>query len=254
MAQLPLVPLAVITGASGGIGAATVRRLSADGFDVLLLARSGTALEKIARAEGGESNRRIPLVCDVTRSEDVDRVAAKIENLTSGPVVLVNNAGTMGAIGSFGDVDFNAWSQAVDINLSGAARITQACLPFLTARPGSAVVNISSGACYKPMKGWSAYCTSKAGLAMFTQMLHLEYGDRFPTYGFQPGLVDTDMQMRIRASGTNEISAIPQSDLLPPDDPATIISWLGQDLPTDLAGMEFRADDRSIRLRAGLKG
>lgn len=250
MAQLPL---AVVTGASGGIGAATVRRLSADGFDVLLLARSRTALEKIARAECGESNRRIPLACDVTRSDDVHRVAAKIESLTSGPVVLINNAGTIGQIGSFGDVDFNAWSQAVDINLSGAARIAQACLPFLTDRPGSAVVNISSGASGKPMKGWSAYCASKAGLAMFTQMLHLEYGDRFPTYGFQPGLVDTDMQARIRASGMNEISAIPQSVLLPPDDPAAIISWLGKKLPADLAGKEFRADDPSIRSRAGLE-
>lgn len=244
--------LAVVTGASGGIGAAAVRRLSADGFDVFMLARSKTALEEMAREKTPGNSLRIPLVCDVTRSDDVMRLVMEIEALEPAPVLLVNNAGTIGPIGKIGETSIDAWCQALDVNLSGAARLTHACLPFLTDRPGSVVVNISSGASGKPMQGWSAYCASKAGLAMFTQMLHLEYGDRFPTYGFQPGLVDTDMQARIRASGANEISAIPQSDLLSPDDPAAIVSWLGQDLPTDLAGTEFRADDPSVRSRAGL--
>lgn len=250
---MPGRPLAVVTGASGGIGAATTRRLGADGYDVLMVARSAFALEKLGRDQGQGTGWHFPIACDLTRHDDVMRVAAELEARATGPVLLVNNAGTLGPIGRFGDIDFGEWSRTIDINLSGAARMTHACLGTLTAFPGSVVVNMSSGASSRPMNGWSAYCASKSGLAMFTRMLHLEYGTEFFTFGFQPGLVDTDMQARIRKDRTNEIGDIPRSGLLPPDDPAAIVSWLGRARPADLAGKEFRADDPRVRARAGLK-
>ncbi|MEQ9814557.1 MAG: hypothetical protein RLO50_17400, partial [Azospirillaceae bacterium] len=79
-----------------------------------------------------------------------------------------------------------------------------------------------------------------------------ELADRVFVYGFQPGVVDTAMQGRIRASGINPVSRLPRESLLPAADPAAIIAWLCRTVPEDLNGTEFRADDPDIRGRAGL--
>lgn len=245
--------LAVVSGATGGIGAATAQRLAADGFAVLALGRRQPALDRLVARIGQSGGRCAGALCDVAMSEDVSRVAALVEDFEPSTLVLVNNAATLGPVGNFGTCDIDAWCAAIDVNLSGVAGLTHALLPHLITLEHSAIVNVSSGASGSPMTGWSAYCASKAGLAMLTRMLHQEYGNRVPVYGFQPGLVDTDMQARIRETPTNEIGRIPRSKLLPVGDPAAIISWLGRARPADLSGTEFRADDPAIRRQAGLK-
>ena len=86
----------------------------------------------------------------------------------------------------------------------------------MLAGGGGSIVNVSSGAAYRPLEGWSAYCAGKAGLAMLTRAIALETaGKGIRVFGFSPGTIDTEMQVKIRASGMNVISQIPRADLSP---------------------------------------
>src|SRR5262249_56915863 len=102
------------------------------------------------------------------------------------------------------------WEESISINLVGAYYALRAVLPGMVARGGGTIVNVSSGAAYRPLEGWSAYCSGKAGLAMLTRAVALETaGKGIRIFGFSPGTIDTDMQVKIRASGMNTISRIP---------------------------------------------
>jgi NAD(P)-dependent dehydrogenase (short-subunit alcohol dehydrogenase family) len=124
----------------------------------------------------------------------------------------------------------------------------------MVARGGGTIVNLSSGAARNAMEGWSAYCSGKAGLAMLTQCVAKEYGDRgIRAFGFAPGVVDTDMQVSIRASGINPVSQIPRENLAPPEEPGWAIAWLCTPEADALAGQEVDIRHESFRRAAGLE-
>ena len=116
------------------------------------------------------------------------------------------------------------------------------------------VVNVSSGAAHRPQEGWSAYCASKAGLVMLGRSLMLEYGAQgLRVYGFAPGIVRTDMQVKIRASGINPVSRISPDDLLPAEQPAALIAWLCRAEAGDFPQGECDIRDQELRRRAGVE-
>jgi NAD(P)-dependent dehydrogenase (short-subunit alcohol dehydrogenase family) len=104
------------------------------------------------------------------------------------------------------------------------------------------------------MEGWSAYCAGKAALAMVTRSLHLEYGEQgLRAFGFAPGLVDTDMQVQIRQSGINPVSALPRTALRPASEPGRAIAWLCTPQADDLVGQELDIRTPEFRNRCGLE-
>jgi NAD(P)-dependent dehydrogenase (short-subunit alcohol dehydrogenase family) len=104
------------------------------------------------------------------------------------------------------------------------------------------------------MEGWSAYCAGKAGLAMLTQCIAKEYGPRgIRAFGFAPGVVDTDMQGAIRASGINPVSQLPRASLAPPDQPGWAIAWLCTPEAAAMAGQEVDIRHDTFRRAAGLE-
>jgi NAD(P)-dependent dehydrogenase (short-subunit alcohol dehydrogenase family) len=120
---------------------------------------------------------------------------------------------------------------------------------------GGTIVNVSSGAAIRPLEGWSAYCTAKAGLAMLTRAIMLENtATGIRVFGFQPGTTDTDMQVTIRASGVNVISKIPRENLTPVAHPAAAIVYLCTRAADDLNGQEFSLRDEPFRARLNLEG
>jgi NAD(P)-dependent dehydrogenase (short-subunit alcohol dehydrogenase family) len=120
-----------------------------------------------------------------------------------------------------------------------AFHAVQLAIPRMVERGGGTIVNLSSGAARNAMEGWSAYCAGKAGLAMLTQCIAKEFGDQgLRAFGFAPGVVDTEMQVRIRASGINPVSQLPRASLLPPDQPGWAIAWLCTPEADPLAGQE----------------
>ena len=123
----------------------------------------------------------------------------------------------------------------------------------MIAAGGGTIVNVSSGAAIRPLEGWSAYCSGKAGLHMLTRAVALENANNgIRIFGFQPGTTDTDMQVLIRASGINQISQIPRENLTPVSHPAEAIVYLCTPAADDLNGQEFSLRDEAFRARLNL--
>ena len=166
---------------------------------------------------------------------------------------LINNAGVIEPIASIAEGDPTVWARNVDINLTGAYHAVRAVLPGMLAAGGGTIVNVSSGAAIRPLQGWSAYCSAKAGLHMLTRAIALETaGKGIRVFGFQPGTTDTDMQVLIRASGVNPVSQIPRGDLTPVAHPAAAIVYLCTNEADDLVGQEFSLRDDAFRARLRL--
>jgi len=189
-------------------------------------------------------------VADYSQAEAA--VAATREKF-GGMSILINNAGVIEPIGRLAEADPAQWAQNIQINLTGAFNMARAALPGMIDGGSGAIVNVSSGAAHRPLEGWSAYCSAKAGMAMLTRAIHLEnHGEGVRIYGFAPGTVDTDMQVQIRASGINQISQIPREKLGSVQPPAQVIAYLCSKDAADLAGEELAISDNSLRQRAGL--
>lgn len=241
---------ALITGAARGIGAATAIALARRGIAPALLVRTPAAAADTVRAIRDLDVPCLVVPCDVVDAAAVSAAIREVASAWGRIDAVVNNAGQIDPIGHIGDTDSAQWARTVLVNLAGAYHVVHAALPFLLAR-GGAVVNVSTGAAHAPREGWSAYCSSKAGLAMFTRCIAHEYGARgISSYGLQPGLVDTDMQVRIRGSGMNEISRVPREDLSSPTRSAAVIAWLADMRPADLAGQDLTVNDASLLERA----
>jgi NAD(P)-dependent dehydrogenase (short-subunit alcohol dehydrogenase family) len=235
----------LVTGASRGIGAAAAEALSVLGANLVLAARSADAIAALAE----RLPNALAIPTDVGNLEDVQTLFTRARARFGRIDALVNNAGTLGPIGRIAEADPVVWAESLQANIAGqfyCARAALADLPLV-------IVNVSSGAASRPQEGWSAYCAGKAGLAMLTQSLHLEYGARgLRAYGFRPGVVDTEMQVLIRASGLNPISQLPRESLAPPSLPAQAIVWLCANDAPDLAGQEVDIRDPAFRARLGL--
>jgi len=240
--------VAIVTGASRGIGAAAAEALAAAGARVMLAARDGALAAEVAGRIGGKA-----MACDVADYGAVECMVAATEQQLGPVELLVNNAGVIEPIGMLADSDPAAWARNIAVNLTGAYHVIRAVLPRLLAAGRGAIVNVSSGAAHRPLEGWSAYCAGKAGLAMVTRSIALETADAgIRVYGFSPGTVDTDMQVRIRASGVNRVSQIPRGNLAPVALPAKAIVYLCTAAAADLSGQDVSLPtDEAFRRRIG---
>jgi len=230
---------AIVTGAARGIGAATALALAMRGIAPALLVRDATAATGIADRIRDRGVACRVETCDVADYGSVRAAVARTADAWGRLDVVINNAGQIDPMGFIADTDPADWARAFAVNVVGAYHVVREALPLLL-RQGGAVVNLSTGAAHTPRDGWSAYCGTKAALAMLTRSIAKEYGDKGVfAYSLQPGLVDTEMQGRIRRAGINEISRIPRDQLDPPERSANVIAWLAAERPADLAGQDL---------------
>lgn len=245
--------VAIVTGASRGIGAAAAAALSEAGASVTLVARSKAQAQENAAQINAAGGKAFAIECDVSDYAACQRVVQETTNRFGRPDILVNNAGVIEPISMVASGDPAEWARNIQINLIGAYYAIRAVLPGMLERGHGDIVNVSSGAAIRPLEGWSAYCAGKAGLAMLTRSIDLEHrASGIRVFGFQPGTTDTDMQVTIRASGINMISRIPREQLTPVAQPARAIVYLCTKDADDLAGKEFSLRDEEFRRRIGL--
>jgi len=246
---------AIVTGASRGIGAAAARMLAAEGASVLLAARSASEIEQVAddiRSSGGAAET---ITCDVSNYAEVAAMVAKCKYAFGRVDILVNNAGLIDPISRLGDSDPDEWAKVADVNYKGVYFGLRAAIPEMAVQGGGTIINISSGAAYGPMEGWSHYCSSKAAALMLTRCADKEYGGKgIRVVGLSPGTVATDMQVAIKASGINPVSQLDPSVHIPADWVGKTVVWLCGDGATEFAGQDFSMKSDDGRAKVGLPG
>jgi NADP-dependent 3-hydroxy acid dehydrogenase YdfG len=189
--------VAVVTGASSGIGAATARRLAGEGFEVIAAARRRDRLDKLAASTPGIT----PVTLDVTSPASIAELASSLEDVA----VLVNNAG--GAIGTetVERADPDDWQAMFDTNVLGALRVTQALLPSLERGAGGHIVVTGSIAGHLVYEGGGGYTAAKHGAAALTETLRLELNGRpIRVTEIAPGMVRTAEFSLVRYRGDQE--------------------------------------------------
>ena len=197
---------AIVTGASKGLGAAAAKQLLADGLNVISVSRSANdELKELANTSQGEYNH---FTCDLTNSSEVETVFSEIAGrvFVGNPenIYLINNAGMVDPIETAGNLDHLKTADNVNVNLLAPMIISNIFLEKAKISSGRLVIaNVSSGAGSRAIQGWSVYCSTKAGINMFTQTVALELENeksRHKVFAFSPGIMDTDMQSTIRSS------------------------------------------------------
>ena len=182
--------VAAVTGASSGIGEATVRALSAAGASVALGARRTDRLEALAGSLDGQTLVR---VLDVSDEEQARGFIQAAHEELGGLHVLVNNAGLM-LLGPVADADTGEWRRMIHVNLLGLLYCTHAALPLMGASGGGDIVNVSSVAGRRAEAGAAVYNMTKFGVHAFSEALRqeaLHAGIRVTTVA--PGFVDTEL-------------------------------------------------------------
>jgi NADP-dependent 3-hydroxy acid dehydrogenase YdfG len=197
--------VAVVTGASSGIGAATAARLTKQGYRVVLAARRVDRLNALAERLGGRAAH-----VDVTDPSSVREFAQTIESCD----LLVNNAG--GALGAelVASGDPSDWSAMFAVNVLGTLHVVQALLPQLVADGGGTIVNITSTAAFVNYEGGAGYSTAKHGQHALTETLRLELcGTPVRVIEIAPGMVRTDEFALNRFRGDAERAAAVYADV-----------------------------------------
>ncbi|MBO6553067.1 MAG: SDR family oxidoreductase [Roseitalea sp.] len=245
---------AIVTGASRGIGEAAARELAKAGMNVVLAARTADDIERVAAGIAEDGGTALALVCDVARHASVEALVERTVETFGGVDVLVNNAGVINPIARLAESDPEAWGNAVDINLKGVYHGVRAVLPAMVENGSGTIINLSSGAAYGPMEGWSHYCATKAAVLMLTRAVDKEYRDRgIRAVGLSPGTVATQMQVDIKASGINPVSQMDPSVHAPPEWIGRAIAWLAGEGADNYLGDDLQLrSDADARTAIGL--
>jgi NAD(P)-dependent dehydrogenase (short-subunit alcohol dehydrogenase family) len=186
--------IAVVTGGSRGIGAATAVALAAHGASVMPVGRSAEALNDVVagiRAAGGTA---VPLIADLSDPDAVSELVPNVVAELGGLDILVNNAGMLPRAARAEKVSRADWDAVLTLNLTVPWELARRAHPILVQRGGGVVVNVTSTASSYPSIGLSHYCSSKAALEMTTKVLALEWArDKIRVVGIAPGRVDTEL-------------------------------------------------------------
>ncbi len=214
--------VAVITGASSGIGAATARALAAEGYTVALLARRLDRIEALAAEVG---NGAIAIQADVTDRDQLVAAAGRVRDELGGADVLVNNAGVM-LLGPFSSERRDDYRTMIEANLLGAITVTEVFLEQLTGGGGD-VINISSVAGRTARAGNGVYAATKWGINGWSEALRQELLPNVRVTLIEPGIVDTDLPTHITDAATREVIQAAY-DVAPvkPEEVAEIIAFV----------------------------
>jgi NAD(P)-dependent dehydrogenase (short-subunit alcohol dehydrogenase family) len=232
----------IVTGAAGGIGAATARRLAAEGAALVLADLSAAAGKRDAVMEACRVDGASGLVgldCDVSREEDV-AAAMKAAMARFGHVdVVVNVAGYM-AFKPIRDFSGDEWRKLMDVNFMGAVYFTREALRVM--RPGGAIVNVSSIHAFQTTARVAPYAAAKAALASLTRSTAIEgkaLGIR--ANAVAPGAIDTEM-FRTSPNIASGEETVPDDMLGRPENVAAVVAFLASDDAAFITGSIVTAD------------
>lgn len=236
--------VALVTGASRGIGRAIALRLALDGYDVAVnfLSNQDGADEVTAKIEEKGWNAR-SYKADVADSDAVERMVSAIDNDLGQVGVLVNNAGIYQRR-TFSDLTLDDWQRTIDVNLTGCFNCAKAVVPGMLQKEEGNIVNISSMLGFKGTSHGAHYAASKSGVIAFTKSLALELSPHgIRVNGVAPGAIETEIiaydspEQRKRRIETTPIRKVGQ-----PEEIASVVSFLVSEESSYMTGETLHAN------------
>ena len=237
--------VAVITGASRGLGRAMSLALGASGARLALVGRNHDKLaetQKLAADIGAESEI---FIADVRDEAQVGKLEKQVIARFGGAHVLVNNAGTA-VRKNVVDFSLEEWKLVVDTNLTGAFLVSRAFIPHMKKAKWGRIINITSIMAHIGSAGRSAYCASKSGLLALTKCLALELvGDGITVVAISPGFYETDLTAPLRADAQKNaalMSATPAARWGKPDEIGSLARYICSDATSFMTGTDILMD------------
>ncbi|SHK17340.1 SDR family NAD(P)-dependent oxidoreductase [Rhodothermus profundi] len=238
--------VALITGASRGIGRAIAEAYAAAGARVVLAARKAEALEAVAeviRKQGGEV---LAIPTHVGHPEEVDALVARAVETFGGIDILVNNAATNPHFGPILTAEPSHWDKTFEVNVKGYFYTARACHPHMKRRGGGKIINIASIAGKRPQPGMGVYCVTKAAVLMLTEVLAAELAsDNIQVNAIVPGFIRTRFSRVLWETPTLHdtiVQQIPQRRMAEPDELIGLALFLASEASNYMTGTALPID------------
>jgi len=241
--------VAMVTGASRGIGAATARLLARAGCDVAVHYRKSHDEAAEVAAEVEQAGRRVWLLhADLGDLAAARELAVEVESRAGRLDILVHNAGTW-THGPLESMSQATWSETLRLNLDSVFVLTQAVLPLLRRSPHASIVVVTSTAAQRGEAEHAHYAASKGALISFVKSLAVELAPRIRVNSVAPGWVDTDMAQSALGDAASRRAieaAIPRGRVASPEDIAGPIVFLASDLAAHVTGEILNVNGGSV--------
>jgi dehydrogenase/reductase SDR family protein 4 len=235
--------VALVTGASRGMGAAIARELAAAGAAVALVGRQETTLLEVADSLP-RGSRSLAVAADMAETSDLERLVGRVVEELGGLDVLVNNAGFLPEAKQIYNVDLEEWQHVIDVNLRAPWFLSKLAHPHMRARGGGAIVNVASTSGLHHDIGLGVYGISKAGVVMLTEVCAKEWArDKIRVNCIAPGIVKTQLAGDIiEYLKTRNMKPNPMNLFGEPEDIAKLVRFLVTDDSRFMTGSTIRID------------
>ncbi len=229
--------IALVTGASRGIGKAIALALAQQGFTVIGTATTDAGADSISAYLKENGNAGAGMALDVSSDESVSQLMQAVEQQFASPAVLVNNAGIT-RDNLFMRMKDEEWHSVIETNLNSMYRLCKACIKSMTRARWGRIINISSVVGSSGNPGQANYAASKAGIEGFTRALAKEIGSRSITVNaVAPGFIETDMTRELSDQQAEAmLSQIPLGRLGQPAEIASVVAFLASDEAAYITG------------------
>jgi NAD(P)-dependent dehydrogenase (short-subunit alcohol dehydrogenase family) len=227
--------VALVTGASQGLGRALALAFAREGASIVVNSRSEERIRPVAREAESLGAEVLALAADVSKSADVERLIGATVERFERIDVLVNNAGVLGPRVPIEAYPEDEWRRVIDANLTGLFLVTKAAIPHMPE--GGSIINVVSGVSVEGRAGWGAYAVSKFGVEGITQILASELeGRRIRANAVDPGGMRTEMRA----------AAYPDEDpmtRITPEENTGVFINLASDQSRGVTGQRFKAQE-----------
>lgn len=238
--------VALITGASRGIGQAIAEAYAAAGAKVVLASRKQASVEAVAESIRGNGGEALAVAAHTGEDTAVTALVQQAVDAYGGVDIVVNNAATNPHFGPIMSSDESHWDKILDVNVKGYFRVAKACVPSMQQRGGGKIINMASIAGKRPQPGMGIYCVSKAAVLMLTEVLAVELAaDNIQVNAIAPGFVQTKFSSAIWGNAQiNEMvmKTIPQGRMAQPEELTGIALYLASGASSFTTGATFLVD------------
>ena len=238
--------VALITGASKGIGAAMARGLAESGAQVVLSSRKLEAVDATAQALRDDGLDAIGIAANMGNLDDIHALVEQTVDRYRGIDIIINNAATNPVYGPLQDTDMGAFDKIVDVNLKGPFELCKTAYPILKQRGGGSIIHISSIGGLRPESGIGIYSVSKAAIINLTRAMAQDWGtDNIRVNAICPGLIKTRFSEALwkdPATQQRFVNQIPLGRIGEPEDLAGLAVYLASDASNYCSGGIYMVD------------